>query len=124
VPFVVLLWVFALPAIDAGSVILRRIAAGRSPLRSDSGHLHHFCRREGWTVERTVGGLWLVSALTGGIGVVGWWAGASEALLWAGLGVPALVHLWFVRRCLTGPAAFRSLRGGWRLPRKAEIREA
>jgi UDP-GlcNAc:undecaprenyl-phosphate GlcNAc-1-phosphate transferase len=124
VPFVVLLWVFALPAIDAGSVILRRIAAGRSPLRSDSGHLHHFCRREGWTVERTVGGVWLVSGLTGGIGVVGWWGGASEALLWAGLGVPALAHLWFVRRCLTGPAAFRSWRGAWRLPRKAEIREA
>jgi UDP-GlcNAc:undecaprenyl-phosphate GlcNAc-1-phosphate transferase len=123
VPFVALLWVFALPMIDAGSVVLRRVAAGRNPLHSDSCHLHHLCRREGWTVERTVGGVWLVSAVLGGIGVLGWSAGLSDAVLLLGLAVPVLLHLWFVRRCTTGWGPFRFWQGGLRLLRKAETHE-
>ena len=106
IPFVALLWVFALPAIDAGSVIVRRIVAGSSPLRSDCRHLHHLCQREGWSVRRTVGGLCFVSTLLGGIGVLGWWARLPDLVLLIGLAVPALLHLWFVRRCtVLGPAS-------------------
>lgn len=124
VPLVALLWVFALPAIDAGSVIVRRIAAGGSPLRSDCRHIHLICRREGWSVQWTVGSLWIVSALLGGVGVLGWHAGMPEFVLLVGLGIPALVHVWFVRNSATLSAIFQSWNSGLRLSRKAETREA
>jgi UDP-GlcNAc:undecaprenyl-phosphate/decaprenyl-phosphate GlcNAc-1-phosphate transferase len=124
VPFVALLWVFALPAIDAGSVIVRRIAAGGSPLRSDCRHIHLICRGEGWSVERTVGGLWLVSALLGGAGVLGWWAGVPDAILLIGLGVPVLLHVWFLRHSAQHSGIFLSRGSDMRLARKAGVREA
>jgi UDP-GlcNAc:undecaprenyl-phosphate/decaprenyl-phosphate GlcNAc-1-phosphate transferase len=108
IPFVALLWVFALPAIDAGSVIVRRILAGGSPLRSDCRHLHHLCQREGWSVGRTVWALWLVSTLLGGIGVLGWLAGIPDIVLLIGLAVPVVLHLWFVRHCTALGAPRRS----------------
>jgi UDP-GlcNAc:undecaprenyl-phosphate/decaprenyl-phosphate GlcNAc-1-phosphate transferase len=124
VPFVVLLWVFALPAIDAGSVIIRRIAAGHNPLRSDRRHIHQLCQLEGWSVERTVGGLCFVGALLGGLGVVGWRVGVPDVILLIGLGVPALLHLWFVLYRTKLSAALLSWEGGMRQSRKSEIREA
>lgn len=124
VPFVALLWVFALPAIDAGSVIVRRIVAGNSPLRSDRRHIHQLCLREGWLVEWTVGGLWFVSAVLGGVGVLGWQAGVPDSILLIGLGVPALLHIWFVRHSTKLSATFQSWISGLRLSRKAETREA
>jgi UDP-GlcNAc:undecaprenyl-phosphate GlcNAc-1-phosphate transferase len=97
VPLVALLWVFALPAVDAGSVIVRRITAGGSPLRADCRHIHLICQREGWSVEGTVGGLWLASALLGGAGVLGWRAGVPEPILLIGLVMPVLLHVCFLR---------------------------
>jgi UDP-GlcNAc:undecaprenyl-phosphate GlcNAc-1-phosphate transferase len=123
VPFVALLWVFALPAIDAGSVIVRRIAAGGSPMRADGRHIHWICQREGWSVERTVGGLWLASALLGGVGVLGWRAGVPEPVLLMGLSVPVLLHVWFLRHS-TKPARSLSKKGNVLLAREAEPREA
>jgi UDP-GlcNAc:undecaprenyl-phosphate/decaprenyl-phosphate GlcNAc-1-phosphate transferase len=124
IPFVALLWIFALPAIDAGSVIVRRIAAGGSPLRSDCRHIHLICRGKGWSVERTVGGLWLVSALLGGSGVLGWWAGVPDAILLIGLGVPVLLHVWFLRHSAQRSEIFLARGSDLRLARKAEVREA
>jgi UDP-GlcNAc:undecaprenyl-phosphate GlcNAc-1-phosphate transferase len=124
VPFVALLWVFALPAIDASSVIIRRIAAGGSPLRSDRRHIHQLCQLEGWSVERTVAGLWSVSALLGGVGVLGWRSGVPDVILLMGLGVPALLHLWFVHHRAKPSVPLLSWQGGLRRSRQAEIPEA
>jgi UDP-GlcNAc:undecaprenyl-phosphate/decaprenyl-phosphate GlcNAc-1-phosphate transferase len=124
VPFVVLLWVFVLPAIDAGSVIIRRIAAGDNPFRSDRRHIHQLCQLEGWSVESTVGSLWAASALLGGVGVLGWRAGVPDVILLIGLAVPALLHLWFICQTTKLAATLVSWRGGLRRSRKAEIRRA
>ena len=124
VPFVVLLWVFALPAIDAGSVIIRRIVAGDNPLRSDCRHIHQLCQLEGWSVERTVGGLCFVNALLGGVGVLGWNADVPDVILLMGLSVPVLLHLWFVRHRTKLSVAVLSWQGGLRKSRNAEIRQA
>jgi UDP-GlcNAc:undecaprenyl-phosphate GlcNAc-1-phosphate transferase len=124
VPFVVLIWVFALPAMDAGSVIIRRIAAGNNPLRSDSRHIHQLCQLEGWSAERTVGGLCLVNALLGGLGLLGWRVGVPDVILLIGLCVPALLHLGFVRHRTKLSATLLSWEGGECQPHKAKVREA
>jgi UDP-GlcNAc:undecaprenyl-phosphate GlcNAc-1-phosphate transferase len=101
IPLVALLYVFALPIIDAASVILRRLAAGNTPLHGDSSHLHQLCRRVGWSEERTVNTLLSIAALLGGGGVLGWYAGVPDGFLALGLVLAALLHTAFVRHCST-----------------------
>lgn len=63
------LYLFALPLIDTVSIMLRRLAEGRSPFSADQNHIHHLLCRLGLTVPQA----WTVMMLT--------------ALLFVGLGV-------------------------------------
>jgi hypothetical protein len=50
----------------------------------------------GFTVNQAVLTLALISAVLGGIGVLGWYAGISDHVLLIGLiGGPFLLHSWF-----------------------------
>jgi UDP-GlcNAc:undecaprenyl-phosphate GlcNAc-1-phosphate transferase len=92
---VAVLWICAVPIIDTASLVIRRLAAGRSPFSSDRQHLHHLMLDAGMTVSEIVAILSLISGITGGIGVLGWYLGVPDSLMLLGLIVPVATHVWF-----------------------------
>jgi UDP-GlcNAc:undecaprenyl-phosphate GlcNAc-1-phosphate transferase len=89
------LWICAVPIIDTGSLIFRRMAAGTSPFSSDRQHLHHLMLDAGLSVNQVVTALAITSAICGGIGVFGWLLGVSDAVLLMAFVVPIGTHVWF-----------------------------
>lgn len=57
--------VLAVPMIDAGYTILRRLKAGRSPVWGDRGHLHHKLMDLGWNKRKIAIFYWLVTGFFG-----------------------------------------------------------
>ncbi|MEK7064750.1 MAG: MraY family glycosyltransferase [Patescibacteria group bacterium] len=57
--------VLAIPLVDAGYVVGRRILSGKSPLSGDRGHLHHKLLELGWGRRRIAIFYWVVTALFG-----------------------------------------------------------
>lgn len=80
---VTVLWILALPAIDAALVICRRLAHRRSPFSPGVDHLHHVLRRHGASVQKTVALMVGGSALMGGIGMAGFWLKVPEWAMFA-----------------------------------------
>ncbi len=80
---VVALLVLGVPIIDTFWVIVRRLAAGRSPFTPDRGHLHHRLLDLGLSHRRTV---LLILALCAGLGAVSLVASAA-AQVYTFLGV-------------------------------------
>jgi UDP-GlcNAc:undecaprenyl-phosphate GlcNAc-1-phosphate transferase len=62
VPFAVC----AIPILDAGAALIRRITTGTSVFAADRGHLHHALLLRGWTVGQTVAIIAALTALTCG----------------------------------------------------------
>lgn len=60
-----LLLVIVLPFTDAVIVILRRLAAHKSPFRADKGHFHHTLLDMGWSKRRIAVFYWIISLITG-----------------------------------------------------------
>jgi UDP-GlcNAc:undecaprenyl-phosphate/decaprenyl-phosphate GlcNAc-1-phosphate transferase len=89
------LWICAVPIIDTGSLIVRRLAAGRSPFSSDRQHLHHLMLDAGLSVNQVVTILSLMSAACGAFGVVGWVLGLPDAVMLTALLGPVALHFWF-----------------------------
>jgi UDP-GlcNAc:undecaprenyl-phosphate GlcNAc-1-phosphate transferase len=92
---VAVLWICAVPIIDTGSLIVRRLAAGRSPFSSDRQHLHHLMLGAGMSVNQAVTILSLTSAACGAFGVAGWILGLPDAVMLAALLGPVALHIWF-----------------------------
>lgn len=57
--------VLGVPLVDAGFVMLRRIASGQSPVWGDTRHLHHKLLQLGWSKPRVALFYWLVTAVLG-----------------------------------------------------------
>ncbi len=57
--------VLAVPLIDTGYVIVRRILAGKSPVWGDRGHLHHRLLDSGWSKQGVSVFYWTVTLLLG-----------------------------------------------------------
>ena len=60
-----LLVVLGIPIIDAVFVIIRRIAAGKSPIWGDTRHLHHTLLKLGWSKQRVAVFYWVITAILG-----------------------------------------------------------
>lgn len=60
-----LLVVLAVPLLDTGYTIVRRIAQGKSPVWGDRGHLHHKLLDAGWSKRQIAVFYWLVTLLMG-----------------------------------------------------------
>ena len=60
-----LLVVLAVPLLDTGYTIVRRIAKGKSPVWGDRGHLHHKLLDRGWSKRKIAIFYWAVTALMG-----------------------------------------------------------
>lgn len=59
--------VLGVPLMDVVYVILRRMAAGRSPVWGDTNHLHHQLLRLGWSKRQVAGFYWLLTAILGSV---------------------------------------------------------
>ena len=57
--------VLGVPLMDAVYTVVRRVAAGRSPVWGDRGHLHHKLMDLGWGKRRVALFYWLVTAILG-----------------------------------------------------------
>lgn len=61
VPFLIL----GLPIFDTANAIIRRVAAGRSPMSPDRGHVHHKLIDMGFNQKQAVAVLYVISAILG-----------------------------------------------------------
>ncbi len=61
--FYAALLVFGLPAMDTTLAIVRRVAAGKSPMAPDAHHLHHQLIRQGLTVRQAVAILYVLASV-------------------------------------------------------------
>jgi UDP-GlcNAc:undecaprenyl-phosphate/decaprenyl-phosphate GlcNAc-1-phosphate transferase len=77
-------WVIGVPLLDTLSVIVRRLARGRSPLSPDRDHLHYVLLRAGLSVRQTVSILMLVGLVFGAIGIGAWRFGVPDRVLFYG----------------------------------------
>lgn len=57
--------VLGVPLMDVVYVIVRRIAAGKSPVWGDTNHLHHQLLKLGWSKRAVAAFYWLVTATLG-----------------------------------------------------------
>lgn len=81
VPPVVFAWILALPVIETGTLIVRRVLRGRNPLASDREHLHHYLLWLGFSRRTVTVLITLLGFSLGGFGMIGWWLGISELVL-------------------------------------------
>ncbi len=95
-PPVAIAWILALPIVDTITLASRRMLRGAAPFQPDREHLHHILYRAGLNPAQAVSVLLAVSAILGGIGVLGAWAGVPDWLLMLLLvpvaGAQVLVH--------------------------------
>lgn len=54
----------AIPILDAGAALVRRVTTGQSVFAADRGHLHHALLLRGWSVEKTVAFISALATLT------------------------------------------------------------
>ncbi|MEE4163749.1 MAG: MraY family glycosyltransferase [Woeseiaceae bacterium] len=75
------LWFAALPIFDLFTCVVRRIAAGKSPFKPGRDHFHHTLKRGGMGVRAVLGTLTLLQLVYASIGLLGFYAGVSEPLM-------------------------------------------
>jgi UDP-GlcNAc:undecaprenyl-phosphate GlcNAc-1-phosphate transferase len=56
----------AIPILDAGAALVRRVTTGQSVFTADRGHLHHALLLRGWSVEKAVAFIAGLASLTSG----------------------------------------------------------
>ena len=65
------LWIIAIPLIDMGAIIYRRLRKGKSPFRPDRLHIHHLMVRAGLTHRQAFLLITFVAACCAGFGILG-----------------------------------------------------
>jgi len=77
-------WFLALPLIDMGVVILRRLSRGHSPFRAGRDHFHHMLIAAGMPPGTAVLFVLLLSLALGATGFICWRTGVPEPWLFFG----------------------------------------
>lgn len=75
------LWIVVIPLCDTVSLMLRRLAVGRSPFSADRHHLHHLLLSLGLSPSQVTGVFAALGLTTGLIGISGWIWGVPEPVL-------------------------------------------
>jgi UDP-GlcNAc:undecaprenyl-phosphate GlcNAc-1-phosphate transferase len=108
------LWLLWVPLYDTVGVMLRRLLAGRSPMRPDREHLHHLFQDLGFTPRQTVNRLIALNFMGGAVGVAGWRLGVPEVVLFAlfafGFLCYVLLCMWVWRKLKAPPPSLRRAR--------------
>jgi UDP-GlcNAc:undecaprenyl-phosphate GlcNAc-1-phosphate transferase len=85
VPPIALVWLIAVPLLDMGVVMLRRLFSGRSPFAADREHLHHILLRRGLSDTATTSILLVAAVITAAVGLAIWKYRIPEALGFYGI---------------------------------------
>lgn len=78
---VAFLWIMAVPLLDIGCVVFRRLIKGSSPFTADRKHLHYFLLSRNFSVLQVTIILSFLSALSGMIGLLGERYHLSESIM-------------------------------------------
>jgi UDP-GlcNAc:undecaprenyl-phosphate GlcNAc-1-phosphate transferase len=97
-------WFIAVPLLDMGFVILRRILKGRSPFAADRTHLHHILLAAGFSPGQIT---WILIALATVFAAVGWLGWRRG---WPGYAMFYAFVATFVAVALIGRRAWRLVR--------------
>jgi len=81
---IVAVWFLALPLIDMGVVIMRRLGRGHSPFRAGRDHFHHMLIAAGMSPGAAVMLVLSIALLLGLAGFISWWVGVPEPWLFFG----------------------------------------
>ncbi len=93
IPPILALWFLAIPLMDTVSLLIRRPLQGKSPFHPDRDHLHHLLMDLGMSVEKTVIGMYLAGIALGAMGLLGYYAGVSESVMFTSFLFLFLVYL-------------------------------
>ena len=104
-----LLWLVIVPVLDTLSLMVRRMAAHRSPMSADRWHLHHLLLDLGFTPGAATMALTLATALCGAVGYAGIRLQIPGEIMALLLVIPVGVHTAFILAA-TGFATRRRLR--------------
>lgn len=96
VSFPALLWVVIVPVADTLSLMVRRFAAGRSPMSADRWHMHHLLLDHGLSTAAATNTLIIASAICGAIGYLGIRAQVPGEIMAISLVVPIALHTAFM----------------------------
>lgn len=91
-PPIVAVWIGGMPLLEILRVVGRRLVYGVNPLHADRAHVHHCLLELGMPERWMVAAMWLCQALLTTVGLVGWWKGVSESMLFYGLVLFFLVY--------------------------------
>ena len=107
-----LLWMAAIPMIDTVSLIVRRMAARRSPFSADRQHIHHLLLDLGMSPGAVTATIGAAAFVCGAIGYAGIFWQVPTAWLLLGLAVPLAAHCAIVlaARDLSRPGDRKLLR--------------
>jgi len=87
-------WFLALPLIDMGVVILRRVLRGYSPFRAGRDHFHHMLIAAGMSPGAAVLLVLLLALVLAATGFFAWRAGVPEYWLFGGFLVLLVLSIW------------------------------
>lgn len=90
---VVMLWVVGVVLFDLFTVTLRRVLKRRNPTTPDRAHVHHVLMRWGMSGPKAVAVIVGANIVLGLTGTIGWLAGVSESVLFAGFMIIGLGYL-------------------------------
>lgn len=92
------LWFASVPIYDCLTCFVKRIGRGKSPFKPGRDHFHHVLNRGTTHVRRTIVILTALQIFYAGIGLVGHFAGAPDALMFAGWSVLGLTQCLIIRK--------------------------
>lgn len=98
VEFPILLWIVIVPVVDTLSLIVRRLAARKSPFSPDRQHLHHLLLDRGFSIRQTA---FTICFLNFFAGAIAFGAIALNVPAWVmslALIIPFSAHILFVLR--------------------------
>ena len=81
-PLATCAWILAVPGLDLFSVATRRLVYGQAATAPDRRHLHHFLLANGIPPGLAAPIAMLLTAVSGAIGVGGWYLGLSAGMMW------------------------------------------
>lgn len=91
-PPIVAVWIGGMPLLEILRIVGRRLVHGVNPLQADRAHVHHCLLELGMPERWVVAAMWLCQAVLITVGLVGWWKGVSESMLFYGLVLFFLVY--------------------------------
>jgi UDP-GlcNAc:undecaprenyl-phosphate GlcNAc-1-phosphate transferase len=91
------LWFLAVPIFDTVTMMVRRLAHGRSPFQADAEHLHHLLVRTGLTVGETIAVMCLLAIIGCGIGLLLTYLEIADFVVAIAFALTGLIYLWLMQ---------------------------